>query len=59
VAGRLEGAPAGALLFPELCYAMFLNVVYVKGVWDLSLARQATWKHVVQPDHTSRSTVSS
>jgi biofilm PGA synthesis N-glycosyltransferase PgaC len=49
----------GLSLFPELCYAMFLNVVYVKGVWDLSLARQATWKHVVQPDHTSRSTVSS
>jgi cellulose synthase/poly-beta-1,6-N-acetylglucosamine synthase-like glycosyltransferase len=35
-------------LFPELCYAMFLNVVYVKGVWDLSLARRATWQHVVQ-----------
>jgi biofilm PGA synthesis N-glycosyltransferase PgaC len=40
----------GLSLFPELCYAMFLNVVYVKGVWDLSLARQATWKHVVQTD---------
>ena len=38
-------------LFPELFYAMFLNVVYVKGVWDLSLARQAAWKHVVQPGH--------
>jgi biofilm PGA synthesis N-glycosyltransferase PgaC len=40
----------GLSLFPELCYAMFLNVVYVKGIWDLSLARQATWKHVVQTD---------
>ncbi|QBX55206.1 glycosyltransferase family 2 protein [Nocardioides seonyuensis] len=38
----------GLSLFPELFYAMFLNVVYVKGVWDLSLARQASWKHVVQ-----------
>jgi hypothetical protein len=37
-------------LFPELAYAMFLNVVYLKGVWDLTLARQADWKHVVQPD---------
>lgn len=37
----------GLSLFPELFYAMFLNVVYVKGIWDLSLARQATWKHVV------------
>jgi cellulose synthase/poly-beta-1,6-N-acetylglucosamine synthase-like glycosyltransferase len=40
----------GLTLFPELFYAMFLNVVYVKGVWDLSLARQATWKHVVHTD---------
>lgn len=38
-------------LFPELFYAMFLNVVYVKGVWDLSLARQASWTHVVQAEH--------
>ena len=40
----------GLSLFPELFYAMFLNVVYLKGVWDLTLARQADWKHVVQPD---------
>ena len=44
----------GLSLFPELFYAMFLNVVYVKGVWDLSLARQATWKHVVQPGAGAR-----
>jgi biofilm PGA synthesis N-glycosyltransferase PgaC len=47
----------GLTLFPELFYAMFLNVVYVKGVWDLSLARQATWKHVVQPGHGVREEV--
>jgi biofilm PGA synthesis N-glycosyltransferase PgaC len=40
----------GLSLFPELFYAMFLNVVYVKGIWDLTLARQADWKHVVQPE---------
>ncbi len=40
----------GLSLFPELCYAMFLNIVYLKGIWDLSLARQADWKHVVQTD---------
>lgn len=40
----------GLSLIPELCYAMFLNVIFVKGIWDLSLARQATWKHVVQTD---------
>ncbi|WP_198554432.1 glycosyltransferase family 2 protein [Nocardioides alpinus] len=40
----------GLSLFPELFYAMFLNVVFLKGIVDLSLARQATWKHIVQPD---------
>jgi hypothetical protein len=44
----------GLTLFPELFYAMFLNVVYVKGVWDLSLARRATWQHVVQGEHGAR-----
>jgi biofilm PGA synthesis N-glycosyltransferase PgaC len=44
----------GLTLFPELFYAMFLNVVYVKGVWDLSLARRADWKHVVQPSQRVR-----
>src|SRR4051794_4155870 len=38
-----------AALFPELFYAMFLNIVYVKGVLDISLGSQARWKHVVQP----------
>ncbi len=37
-----------ATLFPELGYAMFLNVVYVKGVLDISLGHQARWKHVVR-----------
>ena len=36
----------GAALFPELLFAMFLNVVYVKGVLDISFGRQAGWKHV-------------
>jgi cellulose synthase/poly-beta-1,6-N-acetylglucosamine synthase-like glycosyltransferase len=44
----------GLTLFPELFYAMFLNVVYVKGIWDLSLARQATWKHVAQTGSGAR-----
>lgn len=35
-------------LFPELGYAMFLNAVYVKGVLDMSLGREASWKHVVR-----------
>ena len=36
-------------LFPELLYAAFLNLVFVKGVLDISLGRQASWKHVVRP----------
>ncbi len=30
-------------LFPELAYAMFLNAVYVKGVFDMALGRRALW----------------
>lgn len=39
----------GALLIPELVYATFLDVVYVKGVLDILLGRQAGWGHVVHP----------
>jgi cellulose synthase/poly-beta-1,6-N-acetylglucosamine synthase-like glycosyltransferase len=35
-----------ALIFPELAYDMFLDLVYVKGVVDISLGRQAAWKHL-------------
>lgn len=35
-----------ATLFPELLFDMFLNVVYVKGIVDSALDRQAAWKHV-------------
>ena len=38
----------GATLFPELVFAMFLNVVFVKGVLDISSGRQARWSHVVK-----------
>ncbi len=34
-------------LFPELGFAMFLNLVYVKGIVDITLGRTATWKHLV------------
>lgn len=33
-------------LFPELMFDMFLNIVYVKGVLDSALGRQAAWRHV-------------
>jgi biofilm PGA synthesis N-glycosyltransferase PgaC len=54
------GWPARILaagLFPELVYAMFLNVVYVKGVLDISLGQQARWKHVVPSGPRQRVTV--
>jgi cellulose synthase/poly-beta-1,6-N-acetylglucosamine synthase-like glycosyltransferase len=33
-------------LFPELIFDMFLNLVYVKGIIDISIGRQASWKHL-------------
>ncbi|NYI60850.1 glycosyltransferase family 2 protein [Cellulomonas soli] len=36
-----------AALLPELVFDAFLDIVYVKGVLDISLGRQASWKHVV------------
>ena len=35
-------------LLPELFFATFLNVVFVKGILDISLGRQAGWKHVTR-----------
>lgn len=35
-------------LFPELAYSLVLNAVFVKGVLDIAVRRQASWKHVVQ-----------
>lgn len=35
-------------LFPELFYALFLDLVYVRGVLDMLLGRTADWKHVVR-----------
>ncbi|MBM6403269.1 glycosyltransferase family 2 protein [Phycicoccus sp. CSK15P-2] len=35
------------LLLPELLYASFLNLVYVRGVYDILTGRRAQWQHVV------------
>lgn len=35
-----------ALLVPELVYAVFLDLVHVRGIWDITTGRQAQWKHV-------------
>jgi cellulose synthase/poly-beta-1,6-N-acetylglucosamine synthase-like glycosyltransferase len=36
-----------ATLVPELLFDLFLDLVYVKGIIDLTLGRQARWTHVV------------
>lgn len=34
------------LLFPELVYDCFLNLAFLKGVFEIAFGRRATWKHV-------------
>ena len=38
------------LVFPELVYDCFLNLAFLKGVFEIAFGRSATWKHV---DHGS------
>lgn len=38
------------LLVPELLYDMYLDLVYVKGIFDITFARTAAWGHV---DHAA------
>ena len=35
-----------ALLVPELLYDVYLDVIYVKGIFDITFARRAEWGHV-------------
>ncbi len=46
VEGRVEGPMLAALLIPELCFDMYLNVVYVKGIIDSAVGRRAAWTHL-------------
>lgn len=42
------------LLVPELAYAIFLNLVYVRGVLDITVGRKAAWGNTTpQPASTS------
>ncbi len=36
------------LLLPELLFDMFLNLVYIKGIIDITVGRQAAWDHVTR-----------
>ncbi|WP_415854964.1 glycosyltransferase family 2 protein [Sinomonas sp. G460-2] len=47
-AGGWSARLLAALILPELLYDMFLNVVYVKGIVDITRGRQATWTHLTQ-----------
>lgn len=44
-----------ALVFPELVYDCFLNLAFLKGVFEIAFGRSATWKHV---DHAGAKAVS-
>lgn len=34
------------LVFPELVFDCFLNLAFLKGVFEIAFGRRATWKHV-------------
>ncbi|WP_232304649.1 glycosyltransferase family 2 protein [Microbacterium sp. XT11] len=42
------------LVFPELVYDCFLDLAFLKGVFEIAFARSATWKHV---DHGAAASV--
>ncbi|WP_035764292.1 glycosyltransferase family 2 protein [Arthrobacter sp. H20] len=47
-----------ASLFPELFFDMVLNLIYVKGILDIAVGRQATWKHVThETPHESQEAI--
>jgi poly-beta-1,6-N-acetyl-D-glucosamine synthase len=47
-AGGWRARVLALTLLPELIFAAFLGVVFVKGALDISLGRAATWKHVTR-----------
>ncbi|MHA7271826.1 glycosyltransferase family 2 protein [Arthrobacter sp. TMT4-20] len=49
--GGWRARALAATLFPELFFDMVLNVIYVKGIFDIAFRRQATWKHVTHEGH--------
>ena len=47
--GGWRARSLAALIFPELLYDLFLDIVYIKGVLDITVGRRATWGHVHHP----------
>ena len=48
-----RGRILSALLLPELLYDVYLQVVFVSCLWDISLGRKAEWGHVTHPAGSS------
>lgn len=44
--GGVRARWLAAALFPELCFDMFLNTVFIRSIWDITAARTARWGHV-------------
>jgi cellulose synthase/poly-beta-1,6-N-acetylglucosamine synthase-like glycosyltransferase len=44
-----RGRLLSALLLPELLYDVFLQIVFVTCLWNISLGRTARWGHVQHP----------
>ena len=51
--GGWKARVLAVLLIPELLYDMYLDVVYLKGIFDITFARNASWGHVAHaaPTH--------
>jgi cellulose synthase/poly-beta-1,6-N-acetylglucosamine synthase-like glycosyltransferase len=45
-AGGWRARLLGLAVFPELFYATFLNIVFLKGILDMSLQKTAKWTHL-------------
>ncbi|GAA2003155.1 glycosyltransferase family 2 protein [Brevibacterium samyangense] len=44
--GGWRARALAALVIPELVFDLFLDIVFVKGVVDMTFGREATWSHV-------------
>ena len=49
--GGWRARAVAVLVFPELVYDCFLNLAFLKGVFEIAFGRRATWKHV---EHTAQ-----
>ncbi|WP_125099059.1 glycosyltransferase family 2 protein [Leucobacter chromiireducens] len=40
-------------VFPELAYSLFLNIVFLQGIIDISLGKSGAWKHLPSTEPAS------